>query len=175
MGRGDVTSVRGIPITTVARTICDLAATAPAREVEAAFQEGLYRRIITPRALAAVLAREPRRRGGAVIRALLHDPRLTRSMRERLLLKLIDAAQLPRPLTNVPLHGYLADAYWPEQRLVLEFDGWEAHGHRNAFETDRKRDQVMLANGLRAMRATDRHLVHESVALVARIAQALRG
>ena len=57
---------------------------------------------------------------------------------------------------------------------MLEFDGWQAHGHRHAFERDRKRDQVMLANGLRPMRVTDRHLKHEPVALVARIAQALR-
>src|SRR5947199_6864866 len=99
---------------------------------------------------------------------------MTRSERERALLKLIDAAQLPRPVTNVRLHGYLVDAYWPEHGLVLEFDGWRAHGHRHAFDGDRKRDQVMLANGQPTMRVTDRHLVHEPVALVARIARALR-
>jgi very-short-patch-repair endonuclease len=170
----DVTKMRGIPVTSVARTVCDLAATVSPREVEHAFQEALYRRIVTPAGLTAVLARAPRRRGANVIRALLDDPRMTRSERERLLLKLIDRAQLPRPLTNVRLHGYLVDAYWPEQRLVLEFDGWQAHGHRHAFEHDRKRDQVMVANALRVMRATDSHLVHEPVALVARIAQALR-
>jgi very-short-patch-repair endonuclease len=175
IARHDVTSVRGIAVTSIARTICDLAATEPQHEVEAAFQEALYRKIVTPRALAQVLEREPRRRGAPVIRALIEDPRLTRSQRERAVVKLIAAAQLPRPLTNVRLHGYLVDAYWPEQGLVLEFDGWGAHRHRSAFECDRKRDQVMLANGLRAMRATDRHLVHEPVALVARIAQALRG
>jgi very-short-patch-repair endonuclease len=89
--------------------------------------------------------------------------------------KLIAQAQLPKPLTNVRLHGYLVDAYWPEHGLVLEFDGWQAHGHRSAFETDRKRDQVMLANGLRVIRVTDRQLKHEPVAVAARIAMALRG
>jgi len=174
-GPGEVTKMRGIPVTTVARTICDLADTEPRREVEYAWQEALYRRIVSERQLAAVLKREPRRRGAPVIRALIEDPRMTRSERERALLRLIDAAQLPRPLTNVRLHGYLVDAYWPEHGLVLEFDGWQAHGHRGAFDRDRKRDQVMLANGLRAMRVTDRHLVHEPVALAARIAMALRG
>jgi very-short-patch-repair endonuclease len=173
-GPGEVTKMRGIPVTTVARTICDMAATESADDVEHAFQEALYRRIVTPRGLGAVIRREPRRRGALVIRALIEDPRMTRSERERRLLKLIDAAQLPRPLTNVRLHGYLVDAYWPEQGLVLEFDGWQAHGHRNAFDGDRKRDQVMLANGQRAMRVTDRHLIHEPVALAARIAQTLR-
>jgi very-short-patch-repair endonuclease len=175
LARHDVTSMRGIPVTSVARAICDIAATEPAKEVERAWQEALYRRIVTPGAVAAIIGREPRRRGAPVVRALIENPTLTRSERERALLKLIDAAQLPKPLTNVRLHGYLADAYWPEQRLVIEFDGWQAHGHRGAFDGDRKRDQIMLANGVRAMRVTDRHLVHEPVALAARIAMALRG
>ena len=173
-GPGEVTNMRGIPLTSVARTICDMAATEPASEVEHAYQEALYRRIVSPRGLAAVIKREPRRRGAPVIRALIDDPRMTRSERERMLLKLIDAAQLPKPLTNVRLHGFLVDAYWPEHGLVLEFDGWQGHGHRHAFDGDRKRDQVMLANGQRAMRVTDRHLTREPVALVARIAQTLR-
>jgi very-short-patch-repair endonuclease len=173
--RGEVSKMRGIPVTSVARTICDLAATEPRKVVEAAFQEALYRDLVTPDGLAKVVARESRRKGAPVIRALVDDPRMTRSERERALLRLMDRAQLPRPLTNVHLHGFLVDAYWPAERLVLEFDGWQAHGHRSAFDRDRKRDQVMLANGLRTMRVTDRHLVHEAMALVARIAQALRG
>jgi very-short-patch-repair endonuclease len=173
-GPGEVTKMRGIPMTTVARTICDLAATESPREVEHAFQEALYRRIVTPDAVARVVQREPRRRGAPVIRALIEDPRLTRSERERALLKLIDAAQLPKPLTNVRLHGHMVDAYWPEHGLVLEFDGWQAHGHRQAFEGDRKRDQVMVAHGLRVIRVTDRQLKREPVAVAARIARALR-
>lgn len=172
--RGELTKMRGIPLTSVARTIADLAATESAQDVERALQEALYRRVVTPAAVLAVLAREPRRKGARVVRALLSDSRMTRSEKERALLKLIDAAQLPKPLTNVRLHGYLADVYWPAHRLVLEFDGWQAHGHRLAFEHNRKRDQVMLANGLAVMRVTDRHLEHEPVALLARIAQALR-
>ena len=100
--------------------------------------------------------------------------RMTRSERERRLLKLIDAAQLPRPLTNVRLHGYLVDAYWPEHGLVVEFDGWPAHGHRHAFESNRKRDQVLLAHGISTMRVTGRHLTQEPVAVAARIAMTLR-
>jgi very-short-patch-repair endonuclease len=171
---GEVTKMRGIPLTSVARTICDMAAIEAAKEVEQAWQEALYRRIVTDRQMLAVLNREPRRKGAPVIRSLIEDPRMTRSERERALLKLIAQAQLPKPVTNVNLHGYLVDVYWPEQGLVLEFDGRHAHGHRSAFDRDRKRDQVMLAHGLRAMRVTDRHLAYEPVALVARIAQALR-
>jgi very-short-patch-repair endonuclease len=83
-------------------------------------------------------------------------------------------AQLPKPLTNVPLHGYKADLYWPSHGLVVEFDGWRGHGHRRAFESNRKRDQIMLAAGLRVLRVTDRQLEDEPIAVVAHIAQALR-
>ena len=126
------------------------------------------------RALEAVLAREPTRRGAPVIRALIRDPRLTRSERERLILKLIDDAQLPRPVTNVRTQGCLVDVLWPAQRLVLEFDGWRAHGHRLAFENDRKRDQLLVAAGYRVLRITDRQLIDESLVEIARVAQALR-
>jgi len=171
----DVVTMGGMRITSVARTICDLAATESSAEVEHAFQEALYRRIVTPGALAAVLGREPARRGAPAIRALIRDPRLTRSQRERLLLKLIDQAQLPRPVTNVRTLGHLVDVLWPNERLIVEFDGWRAHGHRRAFETDRKRDQILVAAGYRVVRITDRQLLDEPVAVVARIAQALRG
>jgi very-short-patch-repair endonuclease len=173
-GPGEVTKMRGIPVTTVARTICDIAATEPDNEVEHAYQEALYRRIVTDRQMAAVLKREPYRRGAPVIRRLLENPTMTRSDKERLLLRLIAQAQLPKPLTNVRLHGYLVDAYWPEHGLVVEFDGWPAHGHRGAFESNRKRDQVLLAHGVGVMRVTGRHLKYEPVAVAARIAMALR-
>jgi len=169
----DVTSARGLPVTSIARTICDLAATEAHHDVMHAFQEALYRRDLKPRALAGVLAREPRRRGAPVVRALIEDPRMTRSQRERLLLKLIDQAQLPRPVTNIKLHGHLVDVFWPDQRLIVEFDGWGAHGHRLAFESDRKRDQVLIAAGYRVLRVTDRQLQNEPIAVIARIAQAL--
>ncbi len=172
--RQDVAKVNGIKVTSIARTICDLAATESDHATEQAFQEALYRDIVTDTAVKAVLGREPTRRGAPTIRRLISDPRLTRSEKERRLLKLIASAQLPAPLTNVPLHGYRADMYWPSQALVVEFDGWQAHGHRHAFESNRKRDQVMVAHGIRVLRVTDRHLEDEPIAVVARIAQALR-
>ena len=170
----DVRNMRGIKVTSVARTICDLAATESARDTEHAFQEALFRDKTSDRAINAVLQREPRRRGAPVIRSLLKDPRLTRSERERRILKLIAEAQLPKPLTSVPLHGYVADVFWPQHNLILEFDGWQGHGHRLAFESNRKRDQVMLAAGLRTLRVTDRQLTSEPFALTARIAQTMR-
>jgi very-short-patch-repair endonuclease len=174
LARADATVMRGINVTSVARTICDLAATESATATEHAFQEALYRDIVTDKALNAVLDREPTRKGAPLVKALVANPALTRSERERRLLKLIRDAQLPKPLTNVRVHGYLVDIFWPNHSLTLEFDGWKAHGHRLAFEKNRKRDQVLLAAGIRVLRITDRQLMNEPIALVARIAQALR-
>lgn len=174
MAAEDVVTVRWMPVTSIARTICDLAATESRDDVMHAFQEGLYRCAVTPRALAAVLEREPKRKGAPVIHALIDDPRMTRSQRERLLLKLIDQAQLPRPLTNVRTQGIPVDVLWPAEKLIVEFDGWGAHGHRLAFEKDRKRDQILVAAGYRVIRVTDRQLLDEPLAVIARIAQALR-
>lgn len=172
--RQDVTTVNGIRVTSLARTIRDVAATESARDTERAFQEALYREVVTDKAIAAVLQREPRRRGAPVIRSLLQDPRLTRSERERRILNLIAQAHLPKPLTNFPIRGYVADVFWPQHNLILEFDGWRGHGHRLAFESNRRRDQVMLAAGLRTLRITDRQPTNEPIALVARIAQTMR-
>ncbi len=158
LARHEVTSLRRIPATSVARTIADLAATEPRREVEHAYQEGLYRRILTAGALAAIIEREPRRKGAPVIRALLDDPRMTSSEKERVLLRLLAQAQLPKPLTNVRVHGYLVDAYWPEPRLRAGVRRMAGARQRVSVRGDRKRDQVMLANGVRAMRVTDRQL-----------------
>ncbi|HTX13199.1 MAG TPA: DUF559 domain-containing protein [Solirubrobacteraceae bacterium] len=170
-----LTMIRGVRVTSIARTVCDMAATESHSQLVDAFQEGLYRRILTPSAMAEVLELEPTRRGAPVIQALIRDPRLTRSDRERLLLKLIDQAQLPRPLTNVRTQGIPVDVLWPVERLIVEFDGWGAHGHRLAFEKDRKRDQILVAAGYRVIRVTDRQLLDEPLAVIARIAQALRG
>lgn len=174
IGPGEAVSMRGMAITSAARTICDIAATELSREVEHALQEALYREVITEASVADVIAREPHRRGAPVIRALLDDTSLTRSERERTLLRLIKAAHLPKPVTNVRVHGYLVDALWPSHGLVLEFDGWGAHGHRLAFERDRKRDQILVAAGFRVIRVTDHQLKNEPIAVAARIAQALR-
>jgi hypothetical protein len=172
--REDVTTINGIKVTSIARTICDLAASESPRDTEHAFQEALFRDKTIDRTIAAVLQREPRRRGAPIIRSLLKGP-APHPVRKRTPNPQTNrASAAPKPLTNVHLHGYVADAFWPHHNLILEFDGWQGHGHRLAFESNRKRDQVMLAAGLRTLRVTDRQLTNEAIALVARIAQTLR-
>ena len=153
----EVTIRHGIPLTTPARTICDLAATEPLRDVESALAEARIHRLATDRQINAVIQRAPTRPGAPTIRGLLRqedDSGYTRSKAERLLRDLVSKANLERPLFNEPLLGYVVDALWPKERVIVEVDGYAYHAHRAAFERDRRRDQQLIAAGYRVIRIT---------------------
>jgi len=161
----------GIPVTTPTQTILDLAAQATDRDLATATNEAQVRRLIRP---DTILTSAVGRRGASRLTALLEDgPGHTRSEAERRLLALVARAHLPRPLTNVKVAGHEVDAFWPRHGLVLEVDGYAAHYTRTAFERDRRRDQDLLASGLRTMRTTWRQIAREPEALAARLAVAL--
>jgi very-short-patch-repair endonuclease len=86
---------------------------------------------------------------------------------------LLRRARLPFPRTNVRLAGYQADFLWPKQRLIVEVDGFQFHGHRYAFERDRKRDAAHVLAGYRVIRITWRQLTEEPMAVAVTIARAL--
>jgi very-short-patch-repair endonuclease len=97
----------------------------------------------------------------------------TRSALERALLPALKKARLPRPIVGAELLGYTVDFYWPEQKLVVETDGWHTHGHRRAFEDDRARDATLQAHGYTVVRFTWRQVLHETLLVTVRIAQLL--
>jgi len=165
---------RGVPATTPARTLLDLAATGPAGRLERALEEARALRLLDAAQLAALGTSG--RRGAAPIRALLADaPGFTRSEAERRLRSLVRRARLPAPRTNVRLHEHEVDFHWPDRRLVVEVDGYVAHAGPVAFERDRRRDQDLAARGLRVVRVTWRQLAQEPDAVAARLAAVLLG
>ncbi len=168
MVRADLRHRDGLPVTSPARTLADLARSDPGRTAERALSEARVLKVVTDGALAKAAVRSPQ------LRALLTDgPAITRSEAERRLLELVARAGLPRPRTNAKLHGFMVDFLWTEQRLIIEVDGFRFHGHRGAFERDRMRDQVLIAHGYHVIRITWRQLTEEPLAVLARIAQAL--
>jgi very-short-patch-repair endonuclease len=170
----DIRLRAGLPVTAPARTILDLAGELPIEELERAITEARVQRLVTDDELRAAARRAPGKKGAAVLRRLLEaGPAYTRSKAERLMLRLLRAAQLPRPLTNIKLCGYNADFFWREQGLIVETDGYQFHSDRRAFERDRKRDQVHVAAGYRVIRVTWMQMQNEPFAVIARIAQAL--
>jgi very-short-patch-repair endonuclease len=165
----------GIPVTTPARTLLDLAATVDARTLERALNEAQVLRLTTPSALLPLLTQHSRHRGARALRALAEPDRtrMTRSEAERRLLKLTRTAQLPTPRTNARLGPFEVDFLWAEHRLIVEVDGFQFHSSRDAFERDRARDSELVARGYRVVRVTWRQIVRDPYAVVGRIAQAL--
>ncbi len=153
----DRTKVRGIPITAPARALIDFAAGATNEELERAVAEAYARGLVDDRKLDAAIERAPGRAGVRALRALRNrdgGPQWTQSEAERKMLRLIRAARLPPPQTQVRIAGWPADFLWAEQRLIIEVDGYRFHGHRRAFERDRRRDQAHIAAGYRVIRVT---------------------
>jgi len=166
----------GLPATAAPRTLVDLAGVLDPLELESAVAECRRRGLTSDKALNAAIERAQGRTGTGVLRKLLREPEAARTLSryERKLLALIRAANLPRPRTNVRVCGHVVDLAWTEQRLVGEFDGWQFHRRRQAFEVDRRRDQDLVAAGYRVIRITARQIDHEPLALIARLAVLLR-
>ncbi|MBN1527772.1 MAG: type IV toxin-antitoxin system AbiEi family antitoxin domain-containing protein [Thermoleophilaceae bacterium] len=153
----DRVTVDGIPVTSAARTLRDLAAVVPARRLERAFEEAERLRVLDLGALEAVAARRRGKRGATAFALLLGtaiEPDLTRSELERRFLELCRAAGLPRPSINAVVEGTEVDFHWAESGLVVEVDGFENHRTRAAFERDRERDMRLQLAGYRVVRLT---------------------
>jgi very-short-patch-repair endonuclease len=101
------------------------------------------------------------------------DSGYTRSKAERLMRRLLGAASLPQPVCNARIHGQQPDFLWSAERLVVQVDGYQFHGHRSAFERDRRKDQVLVAGGYRVIRVTWLQMQHEPLRVIAVIAAAL--
>ena len=161
----EVTVHRGIPVTTPARTLLDLAAVLDPHALARAVDRAEALRLASPTSLHALLTRHPRRAGAHELERLLATHRignaLTRSELEDRFLDLVDAEDLPRPLVNAACGTSELDFTWRAERLVVEVDGYETHGTREAFERDRARDRALQAAGWRVARITWRQLDEE--------------
>ena len=156
----EMTTKDGIPVTTPARTLLDLAAILDRRALERAFNEAEVRRLTSPAPLATLIACHPGKRGTTNLRTLVPDAgrSTTRSELEGRFLSFLDTHDLPHPETNVLIEGVEVDAAWRAQHLIVELDGYAFHGTRAAFESDRARDRRLTARGWRVIRITWRDL-----------------
>jgi very-short-patch-repair endonuclease len=171
----EVTIEREIPVTTPARTLFDLAAVVSRQDLKAAFDEAEVRRLTSPTSLDALLKRHPGRRGTTALRRILDEvgKSVPTSSLERRFLGLLDAHHLRRPEINrLSDYGEL-DATWPDQRLIVECDGFATHGTRTAFERDRAKDRELVVAGWRVIRITWRQLTDEPDTIARQLAALL--
>ena len=144
----ETATVRGLPVTTVARTIIDLAGTVSEAELERIVDEADRRHLVDFRDLRAARSASLQ----AVLRA--YAPAPTRSELERRFLRLCKKHGIARPEVNALIDGYLVDFLWRDRRLIVEVDGYEYHRSPRKFESDREQDVVLSTRGWRTLRFT---------------------
>jgi very-short-patch-repair endonuclease len=153
------------------RTLLDLAAIEPGASLERAVAEAQVLRLVDARAIRGAPAHPGAKRLLAALDG--SDAAPTQSELERTMMRLVRDAGLPQPVTQMLIAGHRADFAWPEQRLIVEVDGWAAHGHRVAFERDRARDLAHTLAGWTVVRFTHRRLTVRPLEAATRLAALL--
>jgi hypothetical protein len=144
----DAAVCRGIPVTTVVRTVVDVAGELPEDELARVCHEAGVRYGLTPNAVLEVLNRRPRSPGARKLRRVTQGVvPVALSTLESRFLKLLRAEGLPLPVTNRPADGRRVDCRWPEFRLTVELDSYRFHSSRHAWEQDRRREREARARG----------------------------
>jgi very-short-patch-repair endonuclease len=160
----DTTNHQGIPITTIHRTLLDIAAQVPEHHLERALAQSERLQLYDHRAIEDVIKRSNGHRGTRRLAdAIDAGPAWTRGELEARMRSFVRKHRLPHAVFNdvldAPDHPQLeVDVYFPAHGLVVETDGWESHRTRQAFESDRAKDAALVAAGYTVMRFTWRQL-----------------
>ncbi len=170
----DQAVVEGIPVTSVARTVLDLAPEETTRNLHQMMDRAEERKTFDLRRFDRLLARAGGHPGRAKLRHALDtfkpEVAVLRSDLERRFRDLVLAAGLPRPATNVFVAGYELDCYWEAEGFAVELDAFSTHGSPLSFETDRERADDLLLAGIEMIRVTGMRLDREPRETIARVA-----
>lgn len=166
----------GIPVTSVPRTLLDLATVVSGERLERAIERSEQLGLFDLRAVDSLLASTIGHPASGRLRRALsayREPAFTRSALERRFLALVRAAGLPTPSANVFVAGHELDMYWERERFAVELDGYQHHRTRAAFERDRLRQEELKLAGIEMVRLTSRRLDREAETVVNRLAMLL--
>jgi very-short-patch-repair endonuclease len=173
------TTIDGIPVTSIERTLLDLAAIYAPQRLRSTIEEAQRRDLLDRGRFDALLAQSAGHRGATPLKRALaelgDEAPWTQSGLERDFLELIREAGLPEPRTNVIVDGELVDVYWPVHDLIVELDGYDFHRGKRSFEDDRRKDTKHLLAGRRSIRVTGARVAHERRALLTDISALLAG
>ncbi len=154
----DVTVHRGIPVTTVERTLVDLTETLIAEELTNVIHEAAFRRRFSIRATREAMARANGRRMLArldeAIELWLAGSAGLKSRLERAFLLIVIEAGLVKPIPNIHVAGAEVDSYWPDLRLVVEIDG-PNHTRPPSLRADGSRDRLLAESEITVLRFTE--------------------
>jgi len=174
----------GVPVTTVARTLVDLAGMVGVKTLRKTVGRAAMRRKLDLRAVDIAIYNAKRRRGLKVLELALAPYRTkdgavpdVRSDFETLVLPELIEIGLPRPACNVSLcaegERFVVDFFWEQARVIAETDGRETHETPAGFQSDRRRDQILVAAGYRVLRITWNQIHSERLAVLGRIRRAV--
>jgi very-short-patch-repair endonuclease len=174
----ECTLTKEMPTTTVARTLLDLSPHLRPRAMEDAIAHANRLGLFDLLAVRRCLDEHPRQHGAPALRRLLDALTGTgaadlRSMLEVLLLQLSDDHQLPAPVANAQIEGFIVDFSWPRTRLIIEADSYTYHSMPSAFERDRERDQHLTLAGYTVVRFTHKQVTRQRKAVADRIRRLL--
>jgi very-short-patch-repair endonuclease len=174
----------GIPVTTVPRTVLDLASTSTIDEVEVAIRQVEFLRLHDKLSLLDLIERYPGRRGVARVRVALTRVEAlpsgrVRSPLETRFLPFLRRHRLPRPRLNdwimVGERRFQVDCHWAGTGQIVELDSWQAHGTRTAHRQDRARDRALRVAGYEVTRITWAQLDDEPKEIAADLRRLLAG
>ena len=169
--------ISAIPVTSVARTLLDLAGSASMLELRRAYERSERLRVLDMAEIVGVLEANPRRRGVRRLARLAdYDPAAAAQAASELELMFLDLmrnAGLPSPQVNVLVHGYLVDFYWPRAGLVVELDGYEFHSGRREFQRDREKITSLQLAGLTILPFTHDDITRRAPTVVDAVAAQL--
>jgi hypothetical protein len=147
-GEIEATTWRGIPITTVPRTLVDLASLLQLEDLARACHEAGVLHRTTPRQVEKVLTKRPNTPGAKELRRVMFgDVHVTLSRLERKFVQRLKENALDLPITNKSADGRRVDCRWPEHKLTVELDSYRFHNSRHAWELDRRREREAHARG----------------------------
>ena len=176
----EVTQKDAIPVTTLARTLVDLADVVPPHQLRRALHEAERVHRNDVREIERIMERTRTRPGGAhaTLRAALDDARAhgvrrTRSELEEIFYGLTVRFGIPRPRMNRIVHDCEVDVWWPAARVAVEVDGWQSHGTRRAFQRDREKGNHLALHGILLLRFTHHDVTQQPERVAREVAAAL--
>ncbi len=165
----DMTVRNGIPVTSPARTLVDLAQILSDEDLERVVREAQFRRLFDPRAIRDALQRRPNAR----LRQLLDDRNPSQSKLEDTFLRLCRRHGIPKPQAQVRGGRRRPDFVWPGARLIVEVDSWQAQGTQHAFQADRTLSNAVQLAGWTILRFTYADITRRPTRVAAQLRQAL--
>lgn len=172
----DVTVHRGIPVTNVPRTLCDIAADHSLRDLSRACHEAGVRYRTTPEHVKKVRRRRRNMPGARKLRLIMSGGEPVRlSFLEDAFFSLLEREGLPLPITNKPAGTKRVDCRWPEHRLTVELDSYRFHNSRYAWEQERRREREARKRGDDFRQYTYGDVLEDPTDMLAELHDLLRG